>query len=334
MRRRISVAEVLAAGVDLTSEEAIAIAQQLIHSSRAALAPRHVETYGPPTAETVFLEIDGSVSCGGCDVTPAVSEVARFLHQLLPENGVRIPGSLRYTIARGLLEVEAPPFDSIGDFSEALSRYERGDRGGLVCRVLDRARGALARPGTAPMPIIDRRRATAETFELRRQLRESDERLYDQQRAIDALVAITASPPKRARVGAIAAGLAIGLTLVGAGELMRSGSSGSPRVPAANVQTTAAAAEEALPDADAPRLEPVAVRDSKPLGSLARAGTTGERDEASSRRATRSGVTSEPAKRSKTTDPRARAHRPREGLLDRLRLGWLRGKIVIRRDDL
>jgi hypothetical protein len=339
MRRKISVAEVLAAGIRLKPEEAIAIAQQLVRpgSSDAGSQPHpsHANPpFGPPTPENVFLETNGRVSCTTCDVTPAVSEVARFIEQLLPSNGVRIAGSLRYTLGRAQLEVEAPPFDSLDEFAEALARYERGDRAEHVCRVLDRARAALVGE-TVKSPAVDRRRLTSEIFELRRQLRESDERLYDQQRAIDTLVAVSAGPPaKRRRSGAVAAGLAIGLTLVGAGELMRSRPGAAPPVQAASIAP--------LSNDDAPMIRPAVVRQSADVEGIEQKssafGVTRRADasHASSRSTTASETArSEQARVSKPPRAGARAERTRQGgVLDRLRLGWLRGKITIRHDDL
>jgi hypothetical protein len=338
MRRKISVAEVLAAGIRLKPEEAIAIAQQLVRpgSGETGSQPHPSSAnppFGPPTPENVFLETDGRVSCTTCDATPAVSEVARFIEQLLPGDGVRIAGSLRYTLARAQLEVEAPPFDSLDDFVEALSRYERGDRAEHVCRILDRARAPLARQ-TGRSPAVDRRRLTSEIFELRRQLRESDERLYDQQRAIDTLVAGAAVPPaKRRRSSAVAAGLAIGLTLVGAGELMRSRP--APDV-AAPVETASLAPE---PDPDAPVIRPAVVRESAgPEGieqKSTAAGATQRVDHVSTPSTTVSeSPRSEQPRVSKPRRGGAGAERTRHGVLNRLGLGWLRGKIVIRRDDL
>src|SRR5689334_14636979 len=96
---RVLLAEVIARGVRLEAHEAVAIAQQLI--SRGAVAP---------SPHNVRVGADGSVECVGCDTTPAVYEMAIFLQALLPLSRVGVPGGLRYTIARGLHEVDARPF--------------------------------------------------------------------------------------------------------------------------------------------------------------------------------------------------------------------------------
>lgn len=365
MRRSISVAEVLNAGVELTPDEAIAIVQQLIHSPGGSSDPRQgtrsarptlrsdgrrparadqpkATGYGPPAMDNVLLAANGSVSCAACEATPAVSEIGRLLQQMLSDSGVRIPGSLRYTVARALLEVDAPPFDSLSDFSEALERYERGDRADHVRRVLERARAALGGPFDVRSPAVDRRRATAEIFELRRQLRESDERLYDQQRAIDALVAAAGKPPARTRVSAIAAGVAIGMTLVGTGELMHTSPAGSAAVQSASVATRVATAQEDDHALDpAPAAVPVIEqRETPEPDTIERSAASVERD-AVAKDADVSRLA--PRRRTPSASPpianlregaAVRSHRPNRGVLDRLHLRWLRTKVVIRVDDL
>src|SRR5437773_5302905 len=137
------IAELLNHGVRLQSHEAVAIAQQLIHSISAPVRLR--PPLGPPSISNVQLADEGFVACLGCEVTPSVFEIAVLLQTLLPARTGHIPGGLRYAIARGLLEVDVPPFDSIGEFSRALERFERGDRRAAV-------RAALRRVIVAPSP--------------------------------------------------------------------------------------------------------------------------------------------------------------------------------------
>src|SRR5262249_27149883 len=115
--------------------------------------------------------------------------------------------------------VDAPPFDSLEDLSGALARYERSDRSEAIDRLLRRAADAgtvMATPLAA-----DRRRGAADVAELRRQLRDADARVYDQQRAIDALGGMAGPVPQGSKRIAIAAGLAAGLVMIGAGDSMR-----------------------------------------------------------------------------------------------------------------
>jgi Tol biopolymer transport system component len=118
---RVLLAELLARGVRVESHEAVAVAQQLIQRGAAAPSPYNVR-----------ISTDGFAECAGCDATPGVYEMAIFLQTLLPPRRVGVPGGLRYTIARGLHEVEARPFDSIADLSAALERFETGDRRAVV----------------------------------------------------------------------------------------------------------------------------------------------------------------------------------------------------------
>src|SRR5258707_1308991 len=132
----ISIAELHAAGIHVEADEAVAIAQQLIEGLRDQHAADEVQPpYGPPSAENVFLNSDGTVTCRSCGTTPAVSEVGIFLHSLLRDGSPRVPGGLRYTIARALLDVDVPPFDSLDDFARDLARHEHGVRADLVRRL-------------------------------------------------------------------------------------------------------------------------------------------------------------------------------------------------------
>src|SRR5262249_2093850 len=79
-----------------------------------------------------------AAQCAGCAATPAVSEIAALLETLIPSGTPRVSGPLRYAIARGLLEVDAPPFDSLEEFSRTLERFERGDRTTVVRELVRR----------------------------------------------------------------------------------------------------------------------------------------------------------------------------------------------------
>ena len=321
MFRRISIAELTEAGVAIRYDETIAIAQQLIDACRE-LAPAGDDLrppYGPPSPSNVLLGEDGSVACAGYDATLAVSEVGMFLQALLGYDSGRVPGAVRYTVARALLEVDAPPFDSLEDFSEALGRYERNDRAAAIRGLLERAAsvdGALRL--RSEEKIVERRRLSPEVAELRRQLRESDARVYDQQRALDALGGLHAADAtttrKRSRRVAIAAGLAAGLTLIGAGETMRlrdTAADGPPIAPRAIRQTAPEATVSAAPADARETIGPFPFEDSK-LSSPE-----------PNRKAT------PPAPSTKTTRPPRQPDR-----LRRLHLGWLRTRIAIRHDSL
>jgi hypothetical protein len=122
---QISIAELLSRGITPSGDEAVAVARALMldrSSSTGAVSPDE-----PPLPENVYLGSDGSVDCPDCATTPAISEVALLVRRLVPIGTAGIPGGLHYTIARALQEVDAPAFDSVEDFSDALARFEHGD---------------------------------------------------------------------------------------------------------------------------------------------------------------------------------------------------------------
>jgi hypothetical protein len=161
-------------GVALQPHEAVAIVQQLMAAPQATheLTPPP----GPPSLDNVQIRRDGSVIYPAGASTPAVFELAILLEAMLPRATTpRVPGGLRYTIARALHEVDAPPFDSIADLSAALVRFEKGDRTAVVRELF--ARAAPVSPVVAIFPG-DRRRSGRSATELRRQLRDADELLF------------------------------------------------------------------------------------------------------------------------------------------------------------
>lgn len=299
MQTTESVAELLARGVSFSSAESVALAQSIICSDMSGSGAR--PPFGPPCPENIFIRPDGSVECRGCAATPAVLEVAILLHTLLEAASQKVPGGLRYAIGRALLEVEAPPFDSLHEFSTALRRFEQGDHREVLRAV--HARAAATRPvavatqpaavttqpvavttqpvavttrpvavatwpvaaatqpvavatepdavttepvpvATEPVPVatkpvavatervveeveavpvemVERRRQMPGASELRRQLRDADRELYLQRQVRPTRVYQV--PPRRASWGApVAAGLAVGVSLIMAGELMHS----------------------------------------------------------------------------------------------------------------
>jgi hypothetical protein len=323
-----SIAEWQAAGFLFEPDEAVAIAQQLITSVLES-EPRHLEhaqpPYGPPSADNVFLKPDGSVVCRGCLVSPAVSELGIFLEQLLPEGSPRVPGGLRYTIARALLNVDAPPFDSLEQLSRDLSRHERGDRAEVIRRALGRAHADRAMAG---VPLVERRRNGGRVTTLRRELREADARLYQQsgglrrEPSVIDLVAAAPAPPNRGRTMAAAACLAVGFSLIGAGELMHRQSTPSvaPHLTPAALQTAVSdeLRQPSVPEPPVASPEPVQER-----------GIITVRDVPTPARSSRPVARRISVKRSVrpgliTVQPQHAPRRSSRGVLDRLRLGWLK----------
>ena len=141
----------LGRGVELRPHEAIAIAQQLIHSSAdVAVEP----PFGPVSLDGIVIFPDGRVGSRNCAATPAVSEVGLLLEAMLALGRGPVAGALRYTLARAQLEVDAPPFDSLNALSASLSRFEKGDPRRVVRSLVARADGV--EPGiVAIAPLHD-----------------------------------------------------------------------------------------------------------------------------------------------------------------------------------
>ena len=327
-----SIVELESSGITLEANEAVAIAQQLISDLLNQRANELQPPYGPPSPDNVWLGDDGSVVCRGCSTTPAVSEVGIFLETLLTADSRRVPGGLRYTIARALLNVDVPPFDSLDDLSRDLKRHEHGARADLVRGVLTRARGER----TAALSPVERRTARASASELRRALREADARWYEYQptatpaRVLD--VHPPALPPRDRSTTAAAACLAAGLALIGTGEFMHRRQPLIPVTPMAPI-----AAQPVYVEAPRVELEPgiLAVRDV-PSGStrlvreprrvvvkyaVARSSTPAVRRQAGSRPSDR-----------KASPAVGAQGKPTRSVIDRLRLGWLRTAFKVRSD--
>jgi hypothetical protein len=338
MKTNASIAELLNEGLTFEADEAVAIAQQLIDTLRHTDGTGHVEPpYGPPDAANVFLNADGSIRCVGCATSPTVSEMAIFLDTLLPAGSPRVPGSLRYAIARGMLDVDVVPFDSLEDFSETLARHERGTRDAAVRAVLARADSSCVALVRRP-PAFDRRMAGTTTTDLRRELRHADARFYQQQIARTSAMMTAqpvapgaAMPPPRSRTASAAAAcIGAGLLLIGTGELMHSHqwletarvwstAAAEPRLPAAPALDTPAplpAVAWSVADTSAPRPMSVSSRRADEPRLTGRAVTP---------RLTSVRPTS---KRSARSSPavvhRVGEQRQSTGVMDRLRLGWLR----------
>ena len=320
-----SIAELRAAGITFQADEAVAIAQQLIDGLLASPDADQLQPpFGPPSSANVFLKDDGAVECRGCRVTPAVSEVGIFLDDLLPPGSPRVPGGLRYSIARALLNVDVPPFDSLSAFADALARHERGRRVNHVRRVLARADSG---PAIVPIAAVERRRVRASASSLRRELREADARLYQQREGLSGrpavidLVAMTPPAPPRGRpYNAAAACLAVGLSLTAAGAGMH-----APRAPIAAPQTVTAAQTTVV--RDEPRVELASIR--TPERGIITVRDVPSRPVPATRVAARRAPVKR-ASRAQTGDGRGRiAHQRSRGLLDRLKLGWLRTAFTV-----
>jgi hypothetical protein len=134
----ISLSHLMRSGVRLETHEAVALARELL-----------AHRCGIPTPENIQLGSDGSASCITTDGMPSVASVADLLLTLLPVGTLSVPAPLRYTIARGLETVEAPPFKSLDEFSTALERFEKGASRDVLRGILQR----IARPSRPTLVV-------------------------------------------------------------------------------------------------------------------------------------------------------------------------------------
>jgi hypothetical protein len=303
MSDAISLAELRRSGITFTADEAVALVQTLIHQHDADAAR---PPFGPPSVQNVIVAEDGSVACRSCEMTPSVLEAAILLQELLAE-AAHVPGGLRYAIARALHDVDAPPFDSIEEFSAALARYGPRDRDAIVRRLMTRARSIA---GVSPISArAERRRSSASPEDLRRLLRDADRRFYETRAPGPVPVA---PPSKPQRVLLACAVLAGSLVAIGAGELMRPRAIAMPAVAPALVATPA-------------EIPAIAYSESTNVHSIISRPAVEVKTQAKRPiRVSRASV---------GRDRHANRNAPAPGVLDKLRLRWVHSVILLR-DDL
>lgn len=207
----------------LSAHEAVAIAQQL-------LAARSGDTEEPAvTTGDVLLQADGIVCCRAGH--PSIDALGRLLDVMLPSgNGVRVPGALRFTIARACNSADAPPFASKEALSVTLERFEQGPRAEVVRQLLLRGGHLAVVPFAVEAVEAPRhdRRSSANASALRRELREADARLRESRQLSTPTPepqpdAPAASPPRTrwaavaiaAVLGSFAAGYAVTELVIG-----------------------------------------------------------------------------------------------------------------------
>ena len=191
-------------------------------------------------------------------------------------------------------------------------------------------RRLLARAGIAATivpPTAVERRLSASATALRRELRHADARLFQQREGahakpsvIDliAMAPLPAPPARRRTLSAATACLAAGVSLIASGEFIQ-----SRQAPLAVSHTASIAA-------------PASIARAKPQPDLARGIIVVREPSARPVRAARPEVRRVSVKRTgssaapRRTSAGSRSHS--RNLLDRLKLGWLRTRIVIRHD--
>lgn len=206
--------------------EAVAIVLSLVGHTPSASAVNHDTTrFELPSAATICLSGDGTVSTQNPTGRLGPADVATLLQQILDETP-GVPPGLLYSIARALRAVEAPPFESTDAFLRALTRFERGDRRDVVRGLVARFEGAPAPQPPPPGARVERRRTPVLVTDLRKELRAIDRRKYEEQEVARVVVPIPL--PSRLRGGAarvvrvsIAVGFAAALAFLTAGDTPR-----------------------------------------------------------------------------------------------------------------
>jgi hypothetical protein len=342
-----SIVELLHAGVVLRPSEAVAIVQKLINDAQHA--PPH-PPFGPPSIDTVTIDERGTVTCRTCAVKPAVSEIGILLEAMV--SGTRLPGGLRYTIARALLNVDAPPFDSIEELSSVLARFERHDRDSVLRDLVQRA--AAMGDAAAPAAVIpfkpasparirpERRRPMPAVVaaELRRDLQRADMERYRRQAAAARPDLRGALRRQKRPIRAIMSGLGTGILLIASGEFMTVGPSAGRDEPLPVITAPA----PRLPEPAAGHLPPAHFIGMHEAGAgEARSGSAARASRAAPSRSTailpasrsvRMVESQSKARAPYTASPDRGGRKTRSnGVLARFRLQWIR-TIFTYRDDL
>jgi len=339
----ISIAELQRSGLGIRASEAIAIVQKLINE-RPNGPPS--PPFAAPSPDNVTVDELGNVTCHGCDVKPAVSEIGILLEAMLPA-GTRLPGALRYTMARALLNVDAPPFGTLEELSSALARLERSERDHVVRELVMRAR-AVANgelhaaiipfkhaPSTRVGPKTERRRPVpaAIAAELRRELRRADLERYAHRAASTLPDLRGAIAQHKHPISAIVAGLAAGVLLIASGEVMQVPGAVNewPALPAV------ASPPRSMPEPAASRLPPADVPDAAAPSDSVAAPTSAvvgplSRHASYTVHNPRSGTNSRSRKPQAERVAPASRGTPGNGVLGRLRLQWMRNLFTYRRD--
>jgi hypothetical protein len=171
MINRVSLAELASAEIRLRPAEAAAIVAEISRQNLARVLP------GIPSPGVIRLLRDGGIAIDG-PVRASHDDVARaatLLNTLLPDFNAapefRASGALRLLIARALGTIDLPPFQSLEDFTVALSRFttlDARETASSLFRVWEEAQAAAmtpppaaSRPATpAPVLLLEREPAT------------------------------------------------------------------------------------------------------------------------------------------------------------------------------
>ena len=167
MTRRVSLAELADADIQLRPSEAVALVIEVCRRRQAG------ELRGVPSPGVVRLTADGEIVIEGPVTTgEEVALAAQLLDGLLAEFDAvpeyRASGALRLVVGRALGTHDLPPYHALGEFSEALKRFssvDAGDTARMLFLAWDRARATreLRTAAPAELTISDVRRARRAT---------------------------------------------------------------------------------------------------------------------------------------------------------------------------
>lgn len=170
MSRRVSLTELIAAGVRLTPAEAAAIVSDVCRQQADG------RLRGIPSAHVIRISEDGRVTAEGPVNAdgPVIECAAQLLDGLVRDRDAppefRMPGGLRLALARGLRQMDLPPFGSLDEFAASVERFAAPDLP-TVARELFKAWEGVSHPAAVPAPV-----ETDDKVEAARELTISDVR--------------------------------------------------------------------------------------------------------------------------------------------------------------
>lgn len=177
---RISLADLAGAGIHLRPSEAVAVLGEIVQQVRRGDLPGVPSAHVIRFSQSGAVTVEGPVAASGPDVARAAHLLDTLLAAAPPRH--RASGALRLVIARALGTLDLPPFASLDEFADALSRFGAADLPVVVSELYaewsasiqagtiaadeskaDAATGCGADERTGELSISDIRRARRET---------------------------------------------------------------------------------------------------------------------------------------------------------------------------
>src|SRR5687768_4266172 len=138
---RLSLADLTAARVPLRASDAATIAREVaLRVARGALP-------GIPSLHVIRFDDHGEIHVEGPVASGRdIERAARLVEGLLPpldaRTDIRVPGALRLVLARALRVLDLPPFASLDEFADALTRFAVDDARTVVMNLVVAWQGA------------------------------------------------------------------------------------------------------------------------------------------------------------------------------------------------